>query len=74
MKQLREKSGKRAEEIAAILALSVSTVRNWEQGKHEPRFPITEIPRFLEAYDCSLEDAIHATEESKRLFARNQKK
>ena len=72
MKELRENSGKRVELIAGILEISASTVWNWEQGKHEPRLPLTAIPKFLEVYNCSLDEAIEATIESQRLFAQNQ--
>ena len=72
MKQLRENSGKRVEMIAGILEISASTVWNWEQGKHEPRLPLSAIPKFLDVYNCSLEEAIEATTESQRLFAKHQ--
>ena len=60
MKKLRERVKKRPETIASELNVALSTVRNWESGRHEPRLPLTQIPDFLKAYDCTLEEAIAA--------------
>ena len=72
MKDLRENAGKRAEEIALELDIAVSTVRFWEQGRHEPRIPISKVPEFLKAYNCSIDEAIEASKESQRQFAKKQ--
>lgn len=68
MKQLRQRLKKSPEEIAVALSVTVSTVRNWESGRHEPRLPISDIPKFLDAYQCSLDDAIAAAAESHKKF------
>ncbi|ABW32998.1 helix-turn-helix domain-containing protein [Acaryochloris marina] len=68
MKQLRERLNKRPEEIAVELNVALSTVRNWESGRHEPRLPISEIPQFLKTYQCSLDDAIAAAAASHKKF------
>jgi putative transcriptional regulator len=64
MKQLRERINKRPEQIAVDLEVTLSTVRNWESGRHEPRLPISEIPKFLAVYECTLEEAIDAAKAS----------
>lgn len=68
MKQLREKAGLRTVDVASKLGIAESTVRNWDIGRHTPRLPIEDIPRFLEAYQCTLEEAIKAAKESRRKF------
>ncbi|BAZ67470.1 MAG: helix-turn-helix transcriptional regulator [Pelatocladus maniniholoensis HA4357-MV3] len=68
MKQLREKVGLRTVDIASKLGIAESTVRNWDSGRHSPRLSIEEIPKFLEVYQCSLEEAIAAAKESRRKF------
>ena len=68
MKQLRERLKKRPEHIAIELGVSVSTVWNWESGKHEPRLPISLVPQLLESYQCSLEEVIKSAQESVRQY------
>lgn len=68
MKQLREKAGLRSVDVASRLGLAESTVRNWDIGRHSPRLPIEDIPKFLEVYQCSLEEAIAAAHQSRQKF------
>jgi putative transcriptional regulator len=68
MKKLRERVSKRPEEIAVALNVAVSTVWNWESGKHEPRLPLTGIPKFLETYQCTLDEAIAAAQSSRSKY------
>lgn len=74
MKQLRERLNKRAEHIAIELDVSISTVWNWESGRHEPRIPISLVPKLLDAYDCSLEDVIESAQESVKQYEQNRSK
>ena len=69
MRDLRKQSGKKVEEIALALGVGSSTVRFWEQGRHEPRLPISQVQSLLDIYDCSLEDIAQATKESQKLFS-----
>jgi putative transcriptional regulator len=39
VRELRERLGLTQEEFAAAFAVSVGTVRNWEQGRREPQGP-----------------------------------
>ena len=68
MKQLRERTNKRAEEIAAELGVALATVRFWEQGHHEPRITLSAMPKLLEVYQCSLEEIVQATLKSQKSF------
>jgi putative transcriptional regulator len=60
MKELRKRSGKRAEEIAAQLGVAMSTVRNWEQLKNVPRMTPVSMKRVMEVYNCTLDELIEA--------------
>lgn len=68
MKQLREKAGLRTVDVASKLGIAESTVRNWDIGRHEPRLPISDIPKFLEVYQCTLDEAMTAAKESRKKF------
>lgn len=68
MKQLREKAGLRTVDVASKLGIAESTVRNWDIGRHSPRLPIEDMPKFLQVYQCTLEEAIAAAKESRRKF------
>ncbi|MBG1262891.1 helix-turn-helix transcriptional regulator [Nostoc sp. BAE] len=68
MKELREKAGLRTVDVASKLGIAESTVRNWDIGRHTPRLPIEDIPKFLEVYKCTLEEVVEAAKESKRKF------
>jgi putative transcriptional regulator len=72
MKQLRERVNKRPEQIAVDLDVTLSTVRNWESGRHEPRLLISEIPKFLAVYQCTLEEAIDAAKASHQKYQSSQ--
>jgi len=60
MKELRIRSGKRAEEIAAELGVAMSTVRNWEQLKNMPRMTPKGMKTLMEVYQCTFEELIEA--------------
>ena len=60
MKDLRLRSGKRAENIAVELDIAISTVRNWDQLKSVPRMTPTGFKRLMEVYGCSLDELIEA--------------
>lgn len=62
MKDLRLRSGKRAEEIAVELGVAVSTVRNWDQLKSTPRMTPKNFRRLMLAYQCTLDELIEAEE------------
>ncbi|WP_414756569.1 helix-turn-helix domain-containing protein [Anabaena sp. CCY 9910] len=68
MKELRERAGLRTVDVASRLGIAESTVRNWDIGRHTPRLPIEDIPKFLEVYQCTLEEVVEAAKESKKKF------
>ncbi len=65
MKDLRLRSGKRAEEIAVELNVAVSTVRNWDQLATAPRMTALGFKRLMEVYGCTFEELVEATLEAK---------
>ena len=65
MRQLREKSGLRTVDVASVLGLADSTVRNWENGRSVPRFEV--IKPLMKLYNCNfeeLDEAISLTKKS----------
>ena len=64
MKELREKVQLSPEAVAVALDVAVSTVRNWEAGSSEPRPGVTNLPKYLEVYQCSLAELVEAAKES----------
>ncbi|MBT9159567.1 MAG: hypothetical protein DDT26_00826 [Dehalococcoidia bacterium] len=64
MRELRTRSGKRAEEIAAEAHVSISTVRNWEQGRTAPRMTPLELVQLMKVYNCTFDELVAAELES----------
>ena len=62
MKQLRERTGKRPEEVAVELGVAVSTVNNWDQLRTVPRMTPSGLRKVMEVYGCSFEELIAAEE------------
>ncbi len=54
LKGLRERAGLKAEKVVYDLGIAMSTLRNWEQGKHQPTMTPEQTRRFLEVYGCTL--------------------
>ena len=61
LKELRHKANKRAEEVAVLLDISISTVRNWEQGRTIPKLRIDQFEKLCKIYNCSFELLVIAT-------------
>lgn len=53
MKELRQRAGVKAEDIAVALDIGVSTIRNWEQGRTIPRLRVDQFADLLRLYKCS---------------------
>lgn len=66
MKDLRQRIGKRAEEIAVELNVAVSTVRNWDQLKTSPRMTPTGLKRLMDVYQCTFDELVEAEKEVQR--------
>lgn len=65
MKELRRKTGMRAQDVAQALEIGVSTVNSWEQGRATPRFE--QIRPLMNLYGVSFEELESAIKESKQL-------
>ena len=63
MKQLRLRTGKRAEEIAVELNVAVSTVRNWDQLKTVPRMTPIGLQQLMKVYECTFDELVQAESE-----------
>lgn len=60
MKELRLRTGKRAEQVAFELGVAMSTVRNWEQLRNVPRMTPLGMQRVMQVYNCTLEELMQA--------------
>lgn len=56
MKELRQQSGLKAEEVAVKLDIAVSTVRNWEQGRTLPKMRVDQFANLCKLYSCTIEE------------------
>jgi putative transcriptional regulator len=63
MKQLRQKAGLRAEEVAAQIGVAHS-IRNWEQGRTIPKLRVDQVALLCRIYSCSIDDLEQAVKES----------
>lgn len=62
MKDLRKRSGKKVEQIAFELGVSVSTIHNWEQLRCVPRMTPKALRHLMEVYQCSFDELVRAEE------------
>lgn len=69
MKQLRQRAGIRAEEVAYKLDIALSTIRNWEQGRTVPKLRIDQFEALLDLYGCSFEELTAAVKETNQAVA-----
>lgn len=53
---LRIEAGLTQRDIAAALGVSEQTVRNWEQGKHDPRLTIPQVKKLCRLLKKSLDE------------------
>lgn len=54
----------RAQDVAHVLGVGVSTVNSWEQGRATPRFEL--IRPLMNLYEVSFDELESAIQESKR--------
>lgn len=57
---LRKRAKKTQRQIAVELDTTESVVSKWERGIVVPHPALTDLPRYCQAYDCSLEELIEA--------------
>ena len=72
LKQLREKTQLKAEEAAFKLDIALSTLRNWEAGKHQPTMTPDQFANALKVYDCTLEEFRQAVRKSVDKYEKSQ--
>ena len=68
MKELRKKAGLKAEEVAVKINVSISTLRNWEQGRTKPNLSVDQFVLLCKLYQCDIEDLNQASSESVSAF------
>ncbi len=64
MKELRQRAGLRAEDVAVKLGIAMSTVRNWEQGRTIPKMRVDQFVLLCKLYHCSIEELEQAAREA----------
>ena len=60
MKALRQRAGIKAEEVVFKLGISMSTLRNWEQGRTIPTLNPTQYAELLKLYNCTPDELAEA--------------
>ena len=60
IKHIRENYHLTQEQFAAMLGISVSTLRNWEQGRRIPEGPALVLLRVAEKHPQAVLDAVRA--------------
>lgn len=58
IKRIRDGYGLTQEQFAAMLGISVSTLRNWEQGRRTPEGPAMVLLRVAEKHPEAVLDAV----------------
>lgn len=67
LKQLREKHQLRTVDVASVVGVGESTVRNWEKGRTIPTLSVYQTEKLLSLYKCSFEEFKMAVDESQKL-------
>ncbi len=57
---IRKRANKTQRQIAVELGITESVISKWERGITVPSPSLTDIPKYCQAYDCSLEELIEA--------------
>lgn len=60
VRELRSRFGLTQDKFAAIMGISVGTLRNWEQGRRKPEGPARVLLRVVAAHPEALLDLIPA--------------
>ncbi|WP_414588226.1 helix-turn-helix transcriptional regulator [Scytonema sp. PCC 10023] len=64
MKELRERLNLRTVDVASIVGVGESSVRNWEKGRTIPKLKIDQTAALCRLYQCSIEELESAVKES----------
>jgi putative transcriptional regulator len=60
IRRIREKYNLTQEEFAAMLGISVGTLRNWEQGRRVPEGPAKVLLRVADKFPQAVLDAVRS--------------
>jgi putative transcriptional regulator len=60
IKRIREKYNLTQEKFAALLGISVRTLRNWEQGRRTPEGPAKILLRIVDKYPQAVLDTVRS--------------
>lgn len=60
IRELRKKQGLKTVDVASIVGVAESTVRNWEYGKTIPKLRLDQIKKLLDLYKCDFNDLYSA--------------
>lgn len=52
IRELRKKQGLKTADVASVVGVAESTVRNWEYGKTIPKLRLDQIKKLLDLYKC----------------------
>ena len=63
MKELRQRAGIKAEEVVFKLGISMSTLRNWEQGRTVPNLTPVQYLELITLYKCTVEELAAAIQD-----------
>lgn len=60
VKGLRERLGLTQSQFSGMIGVSIKTLQNWEQGRHEPEGPAKALLRVVEKEPQAVMSALHA--------------
>ncbi|MDF5719473.1 MAG: helix-turn-helix transcriptional regulator [Rhizonema sp. PD37] len=64
MKKLRERLNLRTVDVASIVGVGESSVRNWEKGRTIPKLRVDQTAALCRLYGCSIDELDLAVKES----------
>lgn len=54
--EIRKRAGVTQQQLADVVGVSKTSVRNWEHGREEPRLFVWQIKALCRSLGCSLDD------------------
>lgn len=66
VRQLRERHGFSQSRFAALMGISVGTLRNWEQGRRKPEGSARVLLKIVERHPEAVFDVVSAVEDEER--------
>ncbi len=62
---LRKRASLTQRQVADLLDVTVTTVSAWERGTQVPRLTFAQIEKLLDAFSCTIQDLVAATNQPK---------